>query len=397
VGAPGATGAQGATGPSGLPGTVGSTGSTGETGSTGSFTGTTNQQVFITNTLSSTSSFSNNALFVEGGIGGNNGFNINGDGYLTGNLNVTGYITGTNITLNVLSANSATFYGDDSGSGALYAGVLGHTPFDQTMAQFTGNLNNYMEINVQNINAGNQASTDIVASADNVSEDGAFVDMGITSSQWDGTQPDSLGITLGPNDGYLLVGKNSFPGHGNLVFGTLSSGTNMKFVVAADTTTVTSSMIALTINPANTLAISTATGVLVVAGGAGINGSLYISNTSYINNAQIITTDTIATYASLGPVGATGPEGATGYQGTTGATGELGATGAIGSTGPIGSTGSEGATGATGIGATGATGIGATGAQGATGSQGLTGATGAAGGGDGISTGKAIAMAIVFG
>lgn len=50
--------------------------------------------------------------------------------------------------------------------------------------------------------------------------------------------------------------------------------------------------------------------------------------------------------------------------------------------------------GATGL--TGATGIGATGATGAQGATGITGATGAAGAG-GVTTGKSIAMSIVFG
>jgi hypothetical protein len=50
----------------------------------------------------------------------------------------------------------------------------------------------------------------------------------------------------------------------------------MKFVVAADTPTVTNSLIALTINPANTPSTSTNTGVLVVAGGVGIKQNLYV-------------------------------------------------------------------------------------------------------------------------
>ena len=61
-------------------------------------------------------------------------------------------------------------------------------------------------------------------------------------------------------------------------------------------------------------------------------------------------------------------------------------TGPTGATGPVGATGLTGATGPAG-GPTGATGI--------TGATGLTGATGTAGGG--VTTGKAIAMAIVFG
>lgn len=71
--------------------------------------------------------------------------------------------------------------------------------------------------------------------------------------------------------------------------------------------------------------------------------------------------------------------------GATGATGAVGATGIQGNIGPVGTTG------ATGIGATGATGV-----QGNVGATGLTGATGAAAVGA-VTTGKSIAMSIVFG
>lgn len=72
------------------------------------------------------------------------------------------------------------------------------------------------------------------------------------------------------------------------------------------------------------------------------------------------------------------------------------ATGPIGATGATGIAGTNGATGATGV--QGATGSGATGATGVQGNLGATGATGPAGAtGVGASTGKSIAMAIVFG
>ena len=265
--------------------------------------------LIVTSTQSSTSSYSSNALYVAGGIGGNNGFNINGDGYLTGNLYVTGIITGTNVLLNTLVANSGTFYGDATGSGALYAGITNFTPFAQTMFQASGNLNNYMEVNVQNINPGAKASTDIVASADNVSLSSAYIDMGIASSTFDGTQLYSLGTTIGPNDGYLMVGQNATAGVGDLVFGTLTSGTQMRFVLANGTTsTVTNAAIAVVMNTPNTPATSTATGTMVVYGGVGISGNAYIGGnvtaTNFYGNVFATNTATImvglattATYA----------------------------------------------------------------------------------------------------
>lgn len=95
-----------------------------------------------------------------------------------------------------------------------------------------------------------------------------------------------------------------------------------------------------------------------------------------------------------GPTGPTGPTGAasnvTGPTGSTGPTGPTGATGAASNvTGPTGPTGSTGPTGAAST-VTGPTGP--TGPTGTTGSTGPTGPTGA-----GISTGKAIAVSLIFG
>ena len=235
----------------------------------------------ITNVTSSTTS-TNGALVVAGGAGIGAGLNVAGNTNIYGNLSVSGNITGTNVVVNVtnLSANSGTFYGDVTGNGALYAGVVGGTIFAETMIQATGNFNGYMEINAQNINTGTQASTDIVASADNVTTSSAYIDMGITGSHWDGTQPNSLGTALGPNDGYLMMGQNANTANqpGDLVLGTTTSGTQIRIVVAA-TGTVTTASVAMIINQVNTPSSSTNTGVLVVNGGAGIAGNLTVGGT----------------------------------------------------------------------------------------------------------------------
>lgn len=46
----------------------------------------------------------------------------------------------------------------------------------------TGNINNYLQLNIQNTSTGNTASSDIVATADDGSETNYFVDMGINGS-----------------------------------------------------------------------------------------------------------------------------------------------------------------------------------------------------------------------
>jgi len=61
-----------------------------------------------------------------------------------------------------------------------------------------GNLNNYLQLNIQNTNQGTNASSDVVATAGNGNEGGNYIDMGINSDNFNGF----LG---GPNDAYLYA------------------------------------------------------------------------------------------------------------------------------------------------------------------------------------------------
>src|SRR5581483_580073 len=45
-----------------------------------------------------------------------------------------------------------------------------------------GNLNNYLQLNIQNLSGGNTASSDLVATANNGTETTMYVDLGINSS-----------------------------------------------------------------------------------------------------------------------------------------------------------------------------------------------------------------------
>jgi collagen type VII alpha len=252
----------------------------------------TTNAIIISNTQSSTSSIANNALYVAGGIGANGGFNVNGNSKLTGNLYVTGLITGTNISLNTLIATSGTFYGNTIGANALYAGVA--SPFDtfsQTVIESAANSNSYMQNNLQNENPGNQASADWVATADNGTDLTGYIDMGITGSGWDGTQPASLGTVAGPVDGYLFVGQNPSPNTGNLLLATATTGSNIKFVVGIPNlvTLPTPSQVAMAVNKVGTASTSTTSGTLVVYGGVGIGGTVNVGGNIYINGNAVLT------------------------------------------------------------------------------------------------------------
>lgn len=75
------------------------------------------------------------------------------------------------------------------------------------VAHFSGNHQNYTQINLQNINSGSNASGDIVVTADNGTESIHFIDLGINSSTYQG------GFVGRENDAYLLnVGKDLYVG-----------------------------------------------------------------------------------------------------------------------------------------------------------------------------------------
>lgn len=70
-----------------------------------------------------------------------------------------------------------------------------------------GNIDNYLQINVQNSSAGGTASSDLVATANNGNESSNFIDMGINSSGFTNT---SYPIIGGANNAYLYSTGNDF-------------------------------------------------------------------------------------------------------------------------------------------------------------------------------------------
>jgi len=72
-----------------------------------------------------------------------------------------------------------------------------------------GYLNNYLQINVQNKYSGTDASSDLIASADNATESNFYVDLGINNT---GNTKNYFG---GPNDAYLYnLGQDFLIGNG---------------------------------------------------------------------------------------------------------------------------------------------------------------------------------------
>ena len=218
-----------------------------------------------TGNLSITSGVTSNnyqtgAITVEGGVG------INGNLYVSGNINTTA----GNITI----LNSAFFVGNaETGFGAIYAGIpTGYHVLPQLVAQFSANYNGYAQINNQNINSGQFASSDFVATADNGTDSINFIDLGIASSTYN--YPAFSAIR--PNDSYL------YGNGGNLNLITDTVGKNINFVVGGGNL----EHIAVQIHHSNTISTSSNTGTLVVVGDAGISGNVKVGANFYSDSAS---------------------------------------------------------------------------------------------------------------
>jgi hypothetical protein len=68
-----------------------------------------------------------------------------------------------------------------------------------------GTINNYLQLNIQNLSGGASASSDVVATANDGDESTYFVDMGINSSGYS-----SAGVLGGAHNAYLYSAGNDF-------------------------------------------------------------------------------------------------------------------------------------------------------------------------------------------
>ena len=150
---------------------------------------------------------------------------------------------------------------------ALYVWQPSTTSFNVISGK--GNLNNYLQLNIHNTNQGTNASSDVVATANNGDETSNYIDMGINSQNFSG----DIG---GVNDAYLYsTGRHLHIGNASnypLQFfaGGLNSDTNRKLELRPDNSH----------NITGSLEIS---GSLVV--NQGITGSLF-GTASYAETAS---------------------------------------------------------------------------------------------------------------
>jgi hypothetical protein len=208
------------------------------------------------------------ALRVQGGIG------------LAGNLNLDGEIQ---------AYGGAIYQGRDgevtakqlTQDDSVYSGYTGLT---DASAVFTGHADSFVQVALKNFSSGTSASTDIIAYASNGDNDSGWIDMGITSENYN----DPTFTVTGPSTGYIFMsapaGSSST---GNLLIGTDDTGTQDDIIfftngfaagnerlriVGASRVGKAAGVEVL----ASTESTSTTTGALRVSGGLGLIGNLNV-------------------------------------------------------------------------------------------------------------------------
>jgi hypothetical protein len=124
-------------------------------------------------------------------------------------------LTGTG-TVNLTGA-TVSLYGPNA-----YAGMT------DASGVFVGNADSFVQFALKNTNNGTGASTDLIVYADNGDNSSGWMDMGITSSQFD--NPDFT--VTGPNDGYIFMSApTGTAGKGDLILGTGDGGQHNDIVM----------------------------------------------------------------------------------------------------------------------------------------------------------------------
>ena len=127
---------------------------------------------------------------------------------------VTGKITATTLAHGLYTHNSLNVGNNE---------IL----FPDTIGQFSGNSSGYLQVNLQNFDANGTA--DYIVTADKGNDITSYIDMGITNSQYDNSNPvNGLGTSIDRLSGYLYVKGNT--AGGNLVVGVIDPNREIRFI-----------------------------------------------------------------------------------------------------------------------------------------------------------------------
>jgi hypothetical protein len=106
-----------------------------------------------------------------------------------------------------------------------------------TIAQFALSGQSYIQTNLVNTNDGGSADIVVTANTNSGGTDSTnFIDMGYANKYYQpGLEFNNIGTAIYPLDGYLYVQGTASSNGGNLVIGTTTSGTNLRFIVGGGT------------------------------------------------------------------------------------------------------------------------------------------------------------------
>lgn len=224
-----------------------------------------------------------------------NGTNIFSTIAVYGNANVAQYLPvySGNILANYYFGNVAEIIGQNTrGEHAANLGAPGFTELNaNVILQVTGNANSYTQVNFQNINSGNRATTDFIATSAFGTDSTFFVDMGIASNSYDQNSPDnSLGTSLYPQDSYLYSqGGNSYGGSGgNLVVGSNEPGGVVRIIAdGSDISNIVATFSNVGVDVKGNI-VPVTSNVYSLGNSTNQWSDLYVSNaTIYMNNVPI--------------------------------------------------------------------------------------------------------------
>ena len=294
---------------------------------------------------------------------------ITGSVRVTGSLNLQGSINvqGAAIVKESLFVSGFQVIGTPTHHQGIDAEVLHVGSYDTfNIAHFNANHDNYSQVNIKNVNSGTTASSDLVLTADNGTEDMYYMNVGINSSGY------GAGNVGSANDGYI-INKGS-----DLYIGTLSGNTghnNIRLYAAGNWQNP-----ALTVFDNHAIGFNTET----------LNPTdkyAFSGNTTFRNEVNVEGSVTASFFVGDGslltnlPAGLDGTSGTSGINGTSGSSGISGTNGSSGTSGSSGSSGSNGSSGTSGFnGSSGTSGISGTdGSSGTSGSSGTDGTSGTSG------------------
>ena len=204
------------------------------TGSNALFTGTVTAQTIVVQTITSSVLYSSGSNVFGNKLTDTQQFtgSVTITGSLTSaNVNLTGSFSGSISNLDGATNFIAKFDSPNSVDSSVIYQSASHIAINET--NFTvdnpealyvfqthptsinvltgkGNLNNYLQNNIQNTNQGISASSDVVATANNGNENSNYIDMGINSENY------NQNFIGGPNDAYLYsIANNLHIGNAN--------------------------------------------------------------------------------------------------------------------------------------------------------------------------------------